>query len=83
MHHGPPRAGTGRVHAPKFPSWICGRPMTPLPGACKTLWANPLDAHPGLLAHRLAAEQIVEAFGPVWKSKALESGGKRQSNGRE
>ena len=32
----------------------------------RELWANPLDSHPGVLAHRIAAEKIVETFGPVW-----------------
>lgn len=43
---------------------------TPFAGHMQDLWANPFDAHPGVSAHRIAAEQIVEAFGPVWKEKA-------------
>lgn len=39
-----------------------------------TLWANPLDPHPGPEAHRIAAEAILERFGPVWESLAEADG---------
>jgi len=32
----------------------------------RELWANPFDAHPGEVAHRLAAEAILEKFEPTW-----------------
>jgi len=32
----------------------------------KRLWATPLDGHPSALANRLAAEQLMAAFGPAW-----------------
>ena len=35
-----------------------------------SMWANPLDPHPGPEAHRLAAEEILERFGPVWEAAA-------------
>jgi lysophospholipase L1-like esterase len=31
-----------------------------------TLWANRLDPHPSALAHQLAADRLMEAWGPVW-----------------
>jgi hypothetical protein len=30
------------------------------------LWANRLDAHPGVLAHELVADALVRAFGGIW-----------------
>jgi hypothetical protein len=30
------------------------------------LWANRLDAHPGVLAHRLVADALMGAFGEIW-----------------
>jgi GDSL-like lipase/acylhydrolase family protein len=30
------------------------------------LWANRLDGHPGVLAHRLVADQLMHAFGDIW-----------------
>ena len=36
------------------------------------LWLHRFDAHPNAVAHRLAAEQLVEILGPLW----LESGGR-------
>jgi hypothetical protein len=30
------------------------------------LWANRFDRHPGALAHRLVADQLMQAFGDVW-----------------
>ena len=39
-------------------------------GRMKELRANPLDGHPSRTAHRLAAERIVETFGPVWAEEA-------------
>ena len=32
----------------------------------KGLWANTFDPHPSELAHRVAAEEIFEFFGPEW-----------------
>lgn len=32
------------------------------------LRVNPLDAHPSTLAHSIAAEKIVEKFGPLWET---------------
>jgi hypothetical protein len=32
----------------------------------RQLWATPLDPHPSPLAHRLAAERLIETFGAVW-----------------
>lgn len=31
-----------------------------------TLWVTPLDAHPSVLANRLAADAILATFGPQW-----------------
>ena len=31
-----------------------------------SLWANPFDPHPSELAHTLAAEAILQHFGPLW-----------------
>jgi lysophospholipase L1-like esterase len=33
----------------------------------KKLWANPLDPHPGELAHKMAAEAIYAHYGPFWR----------------
>ncbi|WP_136808528.1 SGNH/GDSL hydrolase family protein [Desulfosediminicola flagellatus] len=35
----------------------------------KSLWANVFDAHPGELAHELAAEAIYDHFSEYWKEK--------------
>lgn len=35
------------------------------------LWVNVLDRHPGPLPNRIAAERLLETFGPVWASKTL------------
>jgi hypothetical protein len=32
----------------------------------KKLWANRFDSHPSAFAHRLAAEALMETFGPAW-----------------
>jgi lysophospholipase L1-like esterase len=32
----------------------------------RQLWVSPLDPHPSALAHRLAAERLLETFGPAW-----------------
>ncbi len=37
-------------------------------GRMAELRVSPLDAHPSKVAHRLAAEQIVETFGPAWQA---------------
>jgi hypothetical protein len=34
----------------------------------RTLWITPFDAHPNRLANRLAAEQLLETFGPIWRA---------------
>jgi lysophospholipase L1-like esterase len=36
----------------------------------RPLWVSPLDPHPSALAHRLAAERLLEAFGPVWLARS-------------
>jgi lysophospholipase L1-like esterase len=36
------------------------------------LWANRFDAHPGKLAHRIAAEEIFDAFGATWGRMAAD-----------
>jgi hypothetical protein len=36
----------------------------------QVLWANPLDAHPGPEAHRVAAESILERYAPLWNAAA-------------
>ena len=41
------------------------------------LWANRFDAHPGKLAHRIAAEQIFAAFSPTWATAARKAAMKR------
>lgn len=42
----------------------------PFEGHMEDLWANQFDAHPGTTAHRIAAKEIVEVFGPYWKDRA-------------
>lgn len=42
-------------------------------GRMEELRASSLDSHPSKTAHRIAAEQIVEAFGPIWL-EAVEEG---------
>ncbi len=39
--------------------------------AYKELWVNRFDNHPSPLAHRLAAEKILEKFGETWQERAL------------
>lgn len=39
-------------------------------GRMEELRASSLDAHPSKIAHRIAAERIVEIFGPEWKKGA-------------
>lgn len=39
-------------------------------GRMEELRANPLDGHPSRTAHRIAAERIVETFGPAWAKEA-------------
>jgi lysophospholipase L1-like esterase len=39
----------------------------------KDLWANRFDAHPGKLAHRIAAEEIFDSFGETWGRMAAEA----------
>ena len=36
----------------------------------KSLWANVFDPHPGILAHKIAADEIYKAFGPYWQAEA-------------
>lgn len=35
----------------------------------RQLWANRLDPHPGTLAHRIASQEILKAFGRIWQEK--------------
>jgi hypothetical protein len=37
----------------------------------RLLWVSPLDPHPSVLAHRLAAERLLAAFEPIWLGAAL------------
>lgn len=41
------------------------------------LQANPLDGHPSKVAHRLAAERIVETFGPAWQAGMAKRAGQQ------
>lgn len=41
------------------------------------LQANPLDGHPSKVAHRLAAERIVETFGPGWQAAMVKREGQQ------
>jgi lysophospholipase L1-like esterase len=36
----------------------------------KTLWVSPFDAHPNAMSHRRAAEEILDAFRSVWRSRS-------------
>lgn len=40
-------------------------------GNIQSLWANIFDHHPSALAHRVAAEKIVDFFGEIWKKMTL------------
>ena len=42
------------------------RPTLVLYKGDRTVWASRLDPHPGPLLHRLVADQLMRAFGPVW-----------------
>ena len=44
--------------------------FAPFEGHMADLWANQFDAHPGVTAHQIAAERIVDVFGPYWKERA-------------
>lgn len=48
------------------------RAFAPFDGRMEELRANPLDGHPSRIAHRIAAERIVETFGPAWAKEAAE-----------
>jgi lysophospholipase L1-like esterase len=41
----------------------------------RRLWVSALDPHPSALAHRLAAERLLEAFEPTWRAAPDSSGG--------
>ncbi|MHB8810786.1 MAG: hypothetical protein ACYC9M_12365, partial [Desulfobulbaceae bacterium] len=43
------------------------------------LQANPLDGHPSKVAHRLAAERIVETFGPDWQAAMAKRAGRKDA----
>lgn len=47
-------------------------------GRMKELQASSLDGHPSKVAHRIAAEQIVRTFGPMWRDESA----KRSDNGQ-
>ena len=34
----------------------------------RTLWASPLDPHPGIQANRIAADELLAAFAPRWSA---------------
>ena len=36
----------------------------------RTLWVNRFDRHPSAHAHAIAAEAILERFGPTWRAAA-------------
>lgn len=46
-------------------------------GRMEQLQASPLDAHPSKIAHRLAAERIVETFGPGWQAAMAKRAGRQ------
>ncbi|MCW5198487.1 hypothetical protein VU06_01910 [Desulfobulbus sp. F3] len=41
-------------------------------GDVKVLWANIFDPHPSAVAHREAAEKIIDFFGETWKEMAAQ-----------
>jgi lysophospholipase L1-like esterase len=47
-------------------------------GRVAELQASPLDAHPSKAAHRLAAERIVETFGPGWQAAMAQRAGRQE-----
>lgn len=47
-------------------------------GRVAELQASPLDAHPSKAAHRLAAEGIVETFGPGWQAAMAKRAGRQE-----
>lgn len=43
------------------------------------LQANPLDGHPSTIAHRIAAERVVETFGPLWQAAMEKRAGQAEA----
>jgi hypothetical protein len=50
------------------------RPAFARHGDATRLWASRLDAHPGVLAHRVVADELMRVFGSTWRARRVGDG---------